>query len=227
MNSRVIQILGSDGLKCMNMLSGFTKLTTVFIVALATATSAFAAGDPAAGERQAAACAACHGQDGATPLAPDYPKLAGQNEKYTLAQLKMIQDNTRTIALMAGQLNGKSEQDLSDLAAYYASLPAKGGQASGTDEALAMGEKIYKGGIADKGVAACAACHSPNGNGNTQAGFPRINGQPAAYTIAQLTAYREKVRATDEAWGGMMRGVAEGLTDTEMALVADYIQGLN
>ena len=211
----------------MTMLTGLTKFTTIFIVALASASSAFAAGDPAAGKSQAAACAACHGQDGATPLAPDYPNLAGQNEKYLLSQLLMIQDDTRSIPLMAGQLNGKSEQDLADMAAYYASLPAKGGQASGTDEALALGERIYKGGIAAKGVAACAACHGPMGSGNTQAGFPRINGQPAAYTIAQLKAYREKVRSTDEMWGGMMRGVAEGLTDTEMALVADYIQGLN
>jgi cytochrome c553 len=211
----------------MTMLRTFTNILLISVATCGGVAAAYAQGDAAAGKNQAVACAACHGQDGATGLAPDYPKLAGQNAKYLLAQLKMIQDDTRPIALMAGQLTGKSEQQLADLAAYYASLPAKGAQASGTDEALAMGARIYKGGIAAKGVAACAACHSPNGNGNTQAGFPRINGQPAAYTIAQLTAYREKVRATDENWGGMMRGVAEGLTDTEMALVADYIQGLN
>jgi len=211
----------------MTMLRTFSSILLISVATFGGVSAAYAQGDAAAGKSQAVACAACHGQDGATGLAPDYPKLAGQNAKYLLAQLKMIQDDTRNIALMAGQLTGKSEQQLADLAAYYASLPAKGAQASGTDEALAMGASIYKGGIAAKGVAACAACHSPNGNGNTQAGFPRINGQPAAYTIAQLTAYREKVRATDENWGGMMRGVAEGLTDTEMALVADYIQGLN
>lgn len=207
------------------MQNGFSKL--IVVVLLAMAGTVQAGGDAAAGEAQAAPCAACHGADGATGLDPTYPNLAGQNEKYLLNQLKMIQTDERAIALMTGQLTGKSEQDLADLAAYYASLPAKTSQASGTDEAIAQGESIYRAGIAAKGVAACAACHSPAGVGNAQAGFPRINGQPAAYTIAQLTAYREKTRATDEAMGGMMRGVAEGLTDTEIALVADYIQGLN
>ena len=139
----------------------------------------------------------------------------------------MIQDDSRNIPLMAGQLNGKSEQDLADLAAYYASLPGKVSQASGDDEAIARAASIYRAGIARKGVAACSACHSPAGKGNAQAGFPSLSGQPAAYTIAQLKAYREGARDSDEAYGGMMRGVAEGLTDTEIALLADYIQGLN
>ena len=209
----------------MNVQNWFSKMALVVLLAMVGTVQA--GGDAAAGEAQAAPCAACHGQDGATGLDPTYPNLAGQNEKYLLNQLKMIQTDARAIPLMTGQLTGKSEQDLADLAAYYASLPAKSSQASGADEALARGESIYRGGIAAKGVAACAACHSPVGAGNAQAGFPRINGQPAAYTIAQLTAYREKTRATDEDMGGMMRGVAEGLTDTEIALVADYIQGLN
>ena len=191
------------------------------------AASAQAAGDAAAGEAQVAACGACHGQDGATPLDPSYPNLAGQNEKYLLRQLSMIASNERAIPLMAGQLTGKSEQDLADIAAYYASLPGKIAQAQGDDEQIAKAEAIYRGGIARKGVAACTACHSPRGLGNDQAGFPRLGGQPEAYTIAQLTAYREGQRATDEVYGGMMRDIAEGLTDTEIALLADYLQGLN
>lgn len=210
----------------MNLRNLFIKLTMFSVLAVGISSAVYATGDAATGKAQAAVCAACHGQDGATGLDPSYPNLAGQNEKYLLGQLKMIQDDTRSIALMAGQLAGKSEQDLADIAAYYASLPGKISQASGGDEAIARGEQIYRGGIAAKGVAACTACHSPNGNGNTQAGFPRISGQPATYTINQLTAYREQIRATDDAHGGMMRGVAEGLTDTEIALVADYIQGL-
>ncbi len=210
----------------VHMRKRFANLV-MFVCVLGFGASVHAAGNADAGKNQAAACGACHGQDGASPIDPSYPNLAGQNEKYLLNQLKMIQDNSRNIALMAGQLNGKSEQDLADLAAYYASLPAKTSQASGDDDAIDKGQQIYRAGIARKGVAACMACHSPNGGGNAQAGFPRISGQPAAYTIAQLTAYRERVRATDEYVGGMMRGVAEGLTDTEIALVADYIQGLN
>ncbi|MEM9622452.1 MAG: c-type cytochrome [Pseudomonadota bacterium] len=200
-------------------------LVATFATLAASAT--WAAGDPQAGEAQSAACAACHGQDGATPLTPEYPNLAGQNEKYLMRQLQMIQSDERQIPLMAGQLNGKSEQDLADLAAYYASLPAKIGQAQGDDEQIALAEQIFKGGIARKNVAACAACHSPTGMGNAQAGFPRVGGQPVAYTIAQLTAYREKTRATDELFGGMMRDTAEGLTDTEIALLADYLQGIH
>ena len=189
--------------------------------------NAHAAGDPVAGKEAAVPCAACHGQDGATGLDGTYPNLAGQNEKYLLRQLLMIQSDDRAIPLMAGQLNGKSEQELADLAAYYASLPAKLSQASGDDEELAQAALIYRGGIARKGVAACAACHSPTGNGNDFAGFPRISGQPAEYTIVQLKAYRERQRATDEDYGAMMRDVAEGLTDTEIGILADYLQGLN
>ena len=203
-----------------------TKLTFFSVTAL-FASGAMAGGDPEAGKAQSAACGACHGADGATGLDPTYPNLAGQNEKYLFEQLKMIQDKTRDIPLMAGQLDGKSDQNLADMAAYYASLPAKMSQAVGDDDAIASAQRIYRAGIARKGVAACAACHNPNGAGNPQAGFPRISGQSAAYTEAQLKAYRERTRMTDETYGGMMRGVAEGLTDTEIALLADYLQGLH
>jgi cytochrome c553 len=200
-------------------MSGFT---------LSVAPTANAAtGNAEAGKAQALVCGACHGQDGATGIDPSYPNLAGQNERYLTSQLAMIQDGRRNIPLMAGQLNGKSEQDLADLAAYYASLPGKIGQAQGDDAQIAKAASIFRGGIARKGVAACAACHSPSGKGNSPAGFPSIGGQSAAYTVAQLTAYREGKRATDEAYGGMMRSIAEGLTDGEIATLADYIQGLH
>ena len=197
------------------------------VVAALGAAQANAAGDPDRGEAQVAACAACHGQDGATGLDPTYPNLAGQNENYLTSQLRMIQSNDRNIALMAGQLTGKSDQDLQDMAAYYASLPAKISQAQGEDVDVARAQMIYRGGIAAKGVAACSACHSPVGAGNAPAGFPAISGQTSAYTVAQLTAYREGERKTDESFGGMMRGVAQGLTDGEIAILADYLQGLH
>lgn len=202
-----------------------------FVLAIATQAmlpSAHAvSGDPEAGKGQVIACGACHGQDGATPIDPSYPVLAGQNEKYLLRQLKMIQSDTRAIALMAGQLNGKTEQDLADMAAYYASLPGKVGQVEGEDEELARAANLYRGGIANKAVAACSACHSPSGKGNAFAGFPAIGGQPAQYVINQLTEYREGRRQTDADFGAMMRGVAEGLTDSEIALLANYLQGLH
>lgn len=188
---------------------------------------AHAAGDPEAGKAQSATCAACHGQDGASPIDPSYPVLAGQSERYLLRQLELIQSDARPVPLMAGQLTGKSAQDLADIAAYYASLPGRVAEARGDDDTLARAERIYRGGILDKGVAACISCHAPTGSGNAPAGFPGVGGQPAAYTIAQLTDYREGRRTTDEAYGQMMRSIASRLTDTEIAALADYLQGLH
>tara|TARA_Y100001954_G_scaffold224050_1_gene263070 strand:- start:527 stop:1153 length:627 start_codon:yes stop_codon:yes gene_type:complete len=206
----------------------FRFLLTFTVLALPSVWSVVnAMGDPSRGEAQAMVCAACHGQDGASGIAPNYPNLAGQNEKYLFNQLKMIASGERVLVEMTGQLIGKSEQDLWDLAAYYANLPSKAGASAVNDEELEKAASIYRGGIARKGVAACTACHSPSGKGNSQAGYPSLSGQPVDYTIAQLTKYRESVRKTDESFGGMMRGVAETLTDTEIAILADYIRGLH
>ena len=192
-----------------------------------SASPVLAAGDAQAGQAQSMVCASCHGQDGATAIDPSYPQLAGQNERYWARQLKMFQSGERDVALMTAQLIGKSEQDLDDLAAYYASLPSKGAEATGSDAEIEMAMRIYKGGIAKKGVAACSSCHGPDGAGNAQAGFPRIGGQSAQYTAAQLTAYREGERRSDEAYGAMMRGVSKGLSDREIVVLSDYISGLN
>ncbi|MEZ5594870.1 MAG: c-type cytochrome [Pseudomonadales bacterium] len=195
--------------------------------ALIMSAPAFAGGDVEAGKAQAAPCGACHGQDGATGLDGTYPALAGQNEKYLLRQLKMIQSGARELPMMTGQLNGKSDADLANLAAYYASLPPKLGQAAGDDASIALAKSLYMGGNLKKGIAACAACHSPTGIGNAPAGFPRLSGQSVDYTVAQLTAYREGKRQTDEDYGHMMRDVAATLNDTEIRALADYIHGVN
>lgn len=197
------------------------------VVALCATGPVQAAGNAETGKTQAVPCAACHGQDGATGLDGTYPNLAGQNEKYLLRQLRMIQAGSREIPLMAGQLNGKSDQELADLAAYFASLPSKLAQAEGDDESIAMAARLYRGGNLQKNVAACAACHSPAGVGNAPAGFPLLSGQSPQYTIAQLTAYREGVRKTDEDYGGMMRDVAANLNDTEIKALADYLRGVH
>lgn len=208
---------------------GALRQCAAAFVALATTLGGVAAsadGDAAAGEKLAAACAACHGADGNTPLLPEYPKLGGQNAKYTLAQLRMIKSKERDIALMAGQLDNMSDDDLKDISAYYASLAPPRGAAEGDDDSLLSAELMYRGGDLDRQIAACAACHSPRGNGNSLAGFPMISGQSAGYTIAQLTAYREGHRETDEAYGGMMRSVAAKLKDHEIKALADLLQGL-
>ena len=170
------------------------------------------------------ACAACHGQDGATGIAPDYPSIAGQNERYLLTQLRMIKSGERPAPLMSGQLDRVSDDDLAAMAAYYAAMPAQVGRSSA--ETVDAGMRIYRGGILEKGVAACTACHSPTGGGNAPAGYPHISGQRFDYVVAQLVAYREGRRKTDEAYGGMMRDVAARLTDTEIAAVANYVQGV-
>ena len=184
-----------------------------------------AVGDAAAGEKLTTVCQACHGATG-MGTAPNYPSIAGQNARYLFKQLQMIQTNARSAPLMAGQLNNMTKQNLQDLAAYYASQTPGLGQAQGDDAQIAKAQSLYRGGSLNKGIAACTACHSPNGAGNAPAGFPRIAGQSADYTIAQLTAYREGLRATDEEFGGMMRDVAANLNDGEIAALADYLQGL-
>ena len=203
-----------------------TVPTALVVLCLGLAATAHGAGDPAAGKALSLACSACHGMDGATALDPTYPDLAGQNERYLLRQMQLIQSNERPIILMTGQLIGKSEQDLENIAAYYASLPGKIKQAGGDDEAIAQAQAIYRGGILERRVPACMACHSPAGGGNAPAGFPRLRGQSAAYTEIQLKAFREGERRTDEDYGGMMRDAARGLTDKEITLLADYLQGL-
>lgn len=193
---------------------------------LLLAGAAQGAGDADAGKTLSLVCAACHGMDGASGILPTYPDLAGQNEKYLLLQMQQIQSNQRQILEMTGQLLGKSPQDLANIAAYYASLPGKIRTAQRDADALAKAEAIYRGGALERGVPACAACHSPSGEGNAPAGFPRLSGQPAAYTVAQLKAFREGKRTTDEDYGGMMRDIARSLTDGEVEALANYLQGL-
>ena len=201
-------------------------LTKWFFIGLLAITpvAVTAAGDAEAGKALAVPCGACHGQNGVA-LVPGAPNLAGQNERYLKAQLQMIKSDTRAAPLMAGQLANLSDTDLGNLAAYFAAMPASVGQADG--ELILVGEQIYRGGIANKSVPACTACHTPTGSGNAPAGFPHIGGQRSDYVIPQLVAYREGVRTTDDAYGNAMRQVANGLTDTEIRALASYIQGLH
>lgn len=170
-----------------------------------------------------AICATCHGEDGNATI-EGYPNLAGQNEKYLLHQMKLMRSGERVVPLMLGQLEQKTDEELLEMAKHYAALPGRIGQAS--PDLLELGEKIYRGGILKKNVAACTACHSPFGNGNALAGFPRVSGQPVEYTITVLKEYREGQRTSDENNNGMMRDIAARLTDTEIAAVANYITGL-
>ncbi|MEZ5570658.1 MAG: c-type cytochrome [Halioglobus sp.] len=207
------------------------KVVILFSLALGWASSSFAVtanpvGDAAAGKAQSAACGACHGADGNS--AAPFPKLAGQGEKYLFKQLRDIRDGARVVPTMAGQLDGKSDQDLADLAAYFSSQTRSGGQ---TDpELLTLGAKIFRGGVPERNVAACIACHSPTGKGNAPAGFPALAGQHAQYVAAQLLAYRkgydDPAGRTNDGDAMIMRTTALGLSDKEIEAVASYVAGL-
>ncbi|NCF18338.1 MAG: c-type cytochrome [Haliea sp.] len=194
---------------------------------LGIAAQANAAGDASAGKDKVAVCAACHGADG-NSAAPTFPKLAGQGEKYLLKQLQDIRDGARPVPTMVGQLDGKSDQDLADMAAFYASQARSGGQTDPT--LLALGEKVYRSGVAERNVAACVACHSPTGAGNAPAGFPALAGQHAEYTSAQLRAYRkgqeDESGRTNDGDTRIMRTTAFGLSDGEIEAVSSYVAGL-
>ena len=207
----------------------------VVMFAAVMAAPAMAAGDAAAGEKKAAVCAACHGQDGNSP-GGDFRSLAGQGEKYMTKQLMDYKSGARQNAIMQGQAAGLSDQDMADLSAFYASKTIKGGSAKA--ELVEQGERLYRGGNAETGVAACAGCHGPAGQGVEAAGFPALAGQHASYTEAQLRAFRAAGRKdigapayrrndTDGEALGMMQAVAAKMSDAEIRAIASYISGLS
>jgi len=172
------------------------------------------------------ACAACHGADGNSTLAAN-PVLAGQHADYTLKQLTNFRSRDgkpaeRPNAVMAGMVATLSVDDLRDLAAYFETQRPVPRMARDAD-LVKLGQAIYRGGILSKNVAACSACHGPNGSGMPSQ-FPRLAGQFADYTAAQLRAFRSGERANDP--NRMMRAVADKLSDREIAAVAEYISGL-
>ncbi len=186
-------------------------------------------GDATAGEALTAACAACHGQDGNSAVGA-FPKLAGQNQRYLVKQLQDIKSGLRPVPQMAGQTDNMSAQDMANIAAFYEAQTTTVGQAKA--DLVELGERIYRAGVADKGVPACTACHSPTGQGNGPAGFPALGGQHAEYLAAQLKAFRtgadqpEKGRVNDGE-SRMMRNSAALLSDLEIDAVSSYISGLH
>jgi cytochrome c553 len=190
-------------------------------LSLGVAGTAMAAGDAAKGKELSTTCAACHGGDG-NSFNPEWPKLAGQHAGYIAKQLAEFKDGKRKDPTMSAMAAPLSAEDMQDLAAYYSAQRTAPGAA---DEAMvAQGEAIYKGGISSKGVAACAACHGPNGSGNGAANFPQLSGQHAKYTVTQLQNFAEGKRDNDA--GRMMRNLADKMNKAEMEAVAQYIQGL-
>ena len=190
----------------------------------------FAAGDASVGQAKAAACGACHGVDG-NSFSPMFPKIAGQGESYLLKQLKDFQSGARSNAMMAPMVMGKSEQDLADISAYFASKTVSAGQSKA--DLVELGEKVYRGGNLETSVAACTACHGPKGKGVAAAGFPALQGQWSDYIATQLKAFRAAgrddstgVRRDNDGEARMMRDIAGKLSDKEIDAVSSFISGL-
>ena len=202
------------------------SMTVLLLGALACAAWAeqpvAAAGDP--GKAQpivASVCAACHGTDGNSPI-PANPNLAGQHAHYLYKQLTDYKSGRRKNPIMSGMVANLSDDDMRNLAAYFAQQKASPSAARDRD-LVVIGQQLYRAGDSATGVPACAACHAPNGVG-IPIQFPRLSGQHGEYTIAQLASFRSGERANDS--NSVMRMIAGRMSDKAIAAVAEYIAGL-
>jgi cbb3-type cytochrome c oxidase subunit III len=196
------------------------KLLISLIVSVGLMSSAHA-GDAVAGKAKAATCGACHGADG-NSLAPSFPKIAAQGERYLVKQITEIKNGDRQVPQMMGFVAGLNETDIADIAAYFASQSTASGAA---DPALVeAGKRLFLGGNEATGVPACIACHGADGKGMAAAGFPRLAGQHAAYTETQLKAFYSGERNNDA--NNVMRDIASRMHMNEIKAVSSYIQGL-
>ena len=207
--------------------------TNVLLAALSACLMAFSASSAGAAEAANVAkpdlakgqaistqvCAACHTADGSRG-SPANPILAGQHPEYLVKQLHEFKAGIRKNAIMQGMAATLSDEDMRNVAAFYATKSAKPGFAKNKD-LVGLGEKIYRGGIAEKQVPACAGCHSPTGAG-IPAQYPRVAGQHGDYIEGQMNSFRSGQRANS----AQMMAIAAKLSDKEIKAVSDYIAGL-
>jgi len=197
--------------------------------ALLAAPAAVAGGDAARGQALSMekACIGCHGMDGNSP-APTWPKIAGQGEKYMVKQLLAFRDNDikksgRVDPTMAGIAATLNDEQINDLAAYYASQKPLSGESAAED--VQLGLQIYRGGDRTRGIPSCMGCHGPTGSGNPASGYPRLAGQWAVYTEAQLLKFKSEERVNDQ--NKMMQDITSKLTRADIKAVSNVIQGLH
>lgn len=200
-----------------------SAVAPVFVLALGLGASAAALGAGSAdeGQSKSTACIACHGPNGNSSN-PEWPNLAGQHEQYIRKQLQSFKSGARKNPLMTPMAMGLSDDDMDDLAAYFAAQKATGLEADASK--LVAGQRVYRSGDPKTGAPACASCHGPTGDGNPPASYPALRGQYATYVAAQLRAYRAGTRQTDP--NQMMRNVASTMSDDQIEAVASYVQGL-
>ena len=187
----------------------------------------FKSGDSSAGSLLVDSCVACHGADG-NSVNTDWPKLAGQNEKYLYEQLKYFKSGDRNNVLMmtvTPYLQTLNDKDLLDIAAFYSTKVSTGGRAKNDMELLELGTKLYRFGDIKKQIPACTSCHSVYGDGNNLANYPQVAGQQVGYLVSSLKAYRSKERNAGEQ-SLVMQSIAENLTDNEIDALANYMHGL-
>jgi cytochrome c553 len=204
-------------------------MTAKFVVAMTLcalsggSSVAAAAGSAQAGQSKSTTCMACHGADG-NSANPEWPHLAAQHASYVQRELKAFKAGERQNPLMSPMAAPLQDQDMEDLAAYFASQTLR---ATGETEPskLALGQRVFRSGSqANGGTPSCAGCHGPVGAGNPGAAYPRIGGQHATYVAAQLRAYKAGTRTTDP--NQIMRTIAARLSEQEIDAVASYVQGL-
>lgn len=196
-------------------------------------------GDAKAGQTKAGACAACHGLDG-NSADPQFPKLAGQHERFIWRQLQLFKTGERVNPIMQGMAAPLTQQDMRDLGAYFATLKAKAGVADDTpvpsgplagSKFYEVGQKIFLAGKAGKSgsdVPACLACHGPAGRGNPGPSYPSLGGQHSAYTAARLQFFRDGgVWGKETRANTVMSEVARNLSDEEIQGLSTYLAGLH
>ena len=194
----------------------------VVAFALTVVGGAQAAGDAAAGQQKSAPCQACHSTDGNSAVGM-YPKIAGQHPNYLATQLKALRDGRRKDPVMSPMAANLSDQDIEDLAAFFASQTVKLG--SVPEDRVGAGGLVYRAGNASTAVPACMACHGPDGKGNAIAGWPALSGQHPEYISKQLGLYASGERSTDQ--NNIMRDIAARLNKAEIDAVSQYVSGLH
>ncbi|MDH5184410.1 MAG: cytochrome c4 [Gammaproteobacteria bacterium] len=199
------------------------KIIVAALVVMGVVGTAHAEGNAKAGQNLATSkgCVGCHGMDG-NSMIPGNPKLAGQGAGYLAKQMADFKANTRKGTVMNGMSAGLSDQNMADIAAYFAGQTIKVG--SGNKDLVKAGEKLYRGGDKENGVSACIACHGPTGAGMPSAKFPALGGQHAAYIAKELESFRTGKRSNDT--GKMMQDIAAKMSEAQMKAVSEYIAGL-
>ena len=199
-------------------------IATILLASGSVSAEGLLEGSVEAGKAKAVVCGACHGIDG-NSVNPEWPSLAAQHATYSYEQLMAFKNGLRANPLMTGQAMALSEEDMRNLSVYYEAQAAASKSVADPD-VIDKGEQIYRGGIREKNVAACIACHGPTGQGNPAAAYPVIAGQYAVYAAKQLRDYTSGARKSDGSTR-MMRDIASRLSEEEIIAVTSYIQGLH